>query len=228
MTKSRGIHAPHKRWTRRQLAVLRREYPNRPCAEVARLVNHTVSSTYQRARLLGIGKSAAYLASPASGRLRPGDTRGLSGRFQPGQKSWNKGTHFEAGGRSKLTRFKKGQRPHTWRPVGTERVTDDGTLQRKVADTGYPPRDWKAVHALVWEAAKGPIPRGHIVIFKPGRRTTEPDKITLDVLELVSRQELMLRNSYHTRYPKEIGRLIQLRGALMRQINKREQDAKQD
>lgn len=175
-----------------------------------------------------MSKSAAFLASAASGRLTPNDSRGLSGRFQPGQKTWNKGAHFVAGGRSNLTRFKKGGRPHTWRPLGTERITDDGTLQRKVSDTGYPPRDWKAVHALVWEAANGPIPRGHIVIFKAGRRTTEPDKITLEALELVSRPELMRRNSYHNRYPKEIGLAIQLRGTLMRLINKRERDAKQD
>lgn len=38
----------------------------------------------------------------------------------------------------------------------------------------------------------------------------------------------MRRNSYHTRYPKEIGLVIQLKGALQRQINKRERDAKQD
>jgi hypothetical protein len=45
--------------------------------------------------------------------------------------------------------------------------------------------------------------------------------ITLGRLELISRAENMRRNSYHTRYPKEVAQLIQLRGALNRQINKR-------
>jgi len=222
MTKSRGILERH-RWTKRQLATLRREYPRRSCAEVARLVGHSVTSTYQKARLQGLRKSAAFLASAASGRLRPGDTRGLSGRFRRGLAPWNKGKHWVAGGRSPLTRFKKGNRPHTWRPIGTERVNADGILQRKVTDTGYPPADWKAVHALIWEEANGPVPPGHVVVFKG-----KDKRIALENLELVSRQELMRRNSYHTRYPKEIALAIQLRGALMRQINKRERDAKQD
>lgn len=223
MTKSRGILI-RTRWTRAQLARLRREYPRRRTAEVAPMVGHSLTSTYQKARLEGLRKSAAFLASAASGRLRPGDTRGLSGRFRKAQTPWNKGKHWVAGGRSKLTRFKKGNRPHTWRPIGTERVNADGILQRKVTDSGYPPRDWRAVHAVMWEEAHGSIPPGHVVVFKDGNQK----RIVLENLELVTRQELMRRNSYHTRYPKEIGLAIQLRGALMRQINRRERDAKQD
>jgi len=76
----------------------------------------------------------------------------------------------------------------------------------------------------MWEAQNGPVPRGHIVVFKDGNR----ENLVLDNFELVTRQELMRRNSYHTRYPREIGLVIQLKGALQRQINKRERDAKQD
>lgn len=211
-------------WMKRQLAILRREYPRRSCAEVARMVEHSVSSTYQYAIRGKIRKTAAFLASAASGRLRSGDARGLSGRFRSGLTPWNKGTHWKAGGKSPLTRFKKGNRPHTWRSIGTERVNHDGVRQRKVSDTGYPPRDWKAVHALLWEAENGPIPAGHVVVFRDGNQ----ERIALENLELVTRQELMRRNSYHTRYPKEVGLAIQLRGVLMRQINQRERDAKQD
>jgi hypothetical protein len=212
-------------WTARQLEILRREYPTRTAAAVARKVRHSVSSVYQTAIRLGIRKSVAFLASPASGRLCKGDTRGVSGRFGPGHETWNKGRKgWKAGGRSAQTRFRPGNRPHTWQPMGTTRVTDDGILQRKVSDTGYMPADWKAVHALNWEETNGPIPRGHVVVFKDGNR----QNLELANLELVTRGELMRRNSYHTRYPKEIARLIQLKGALQRQINKREQHAKQD
>jgi hypothetical protein len=131
-----------------------------------------------------------------------------------------KGLHI--GGEA--TQFKPGNKPHTWRPVGSERVTDDGIRQRKVTDTGCTPRDWKAIHVLMWEAENGPVPRGHIVVFKDRNR----ERLALENFELVTRQELMRRNSYHTRYPKEIARLIQLKGALQRQINKRERSAKQD
>ncbi len=46
----------------------------------------------------------------------------------------------------------------------------------------------------------------------------------IENLELVARSELMRRNSYHTRYPKEIGRAIHLRGALVRRINRLERE----
>jgi len=222
VTKSRGINSPRVPWTTGQLAILRREYPHKPTAEVARLVGHTLSSTYQTAQRLGILKSEAYLASPASGRLD--GVRGSSHRFTKGNTAWNKGTHWKAGGRSPETRFKPGQRPHTWRPIGSERVTDDGIRQRKITDTGYPPKDWKSIHVMMWETENGPVPPGHIVIFKDGNR----ENLVLDNFELVTRQELMRRNSYHTRYPKEIGLVIQLKGALQRQINKRERHEKQD
>jgi hypothetical protein len=79
------------------------------------------------------------------------------------------------------------------------------------------------VHLLVWEAANGPVPPGHAITFLPGRRTTDASLITLDALQLVSRAELMRRNSHHTNYPKEVSQLIQLKGALNRKINRRNQ-----
>lgn len=138
-----------------------------------------------------------------------------------GVTSWNKGRkgiNYEG---CKATQFKTGQLPHTWRPIGTLRINADGYLDRKVSDTGYAPRDWAGVHRLVWSEAHGPIPAGHVVVFKPGRRTTELGKITLDALELITRRELMLRNSIHTKYPPELVKLVQLTGAINRQINKR-------
>jgi hypothetical protein len=53
-------------------------------------------------------------------------------------------------------------------------------------------------------------------------RTTVLEDITADKVECISRSENMRRNSYH-RYGQEIARLVQLRGALTRQINKRSQ-----
>jgi hypothetical protein len=90
-------------------------------------------------------------------------------------------------------------------------------------------KNWVPVHRLVWIEHHGPIPAGHAVAFKPGQHTSVLEEITLDRLELVSRAELMRRNTYH-KYPKEIAQLIQLRGALQRQINKRERqlNEKQD
>lgn len=232
MTKSRGIAPPRKRWTHEQLQTLRREFPNRLTAEVARLVGHSYSSTSQKALSEGLHKSPEFLGSAASGRLRPGDTRGISGRFQKGQAPANKGLRRPGWGpgRMRETQFRSGtlngKAARLWVPIGSHRINSDGNLDRKVRDDGPPQKRWEGVHRLVWKDAHGSIPSGFAVTFKPGRHTTELEKITLDALELVSRQDLMRRNSYHTRYPKEIGRLIQLRGAVIRQINKRARDEK--
>lgn len=210
-------------WTRREAVFLKREYPNRQTKLIAADLDRSTGSVGQKALLMGLHKSAAFLSGNASGRLRNGTSTGSAHRFQKGHATWNKGMlGLDIGG--KATRFKKGDKPHTWRPIGSERVTFDGILQRKLTDTGSTPRDWKAVHVMVWEEANGPVPPGHVVVFKNGDRTDR----ALENLECVSRPELMRRNSYHTRYPKEIGLAIQLRGALMRQINQRERNAKQD
>jgi hypothetical protein len=225
MTKSRNIYTPRKPWTKSQLATLRREYPNRQTKLIAEKIGHSVSSTYQKALKLGLHKSAEYLASPASGRL---DGKiGSAHRFHKGQISWNRGMHWAAGGRSAETRFKPGQlngrARQLLKPLGTMRVNADGYLEQKITNEGSGGRRWKAVHRLVWEREHGPVPVGHVVVFKPGRRATNPEEITLDAVELVTREELMQRNTVH-RYPKQIAQLIQLKGAVQRQINKRDRE----
>lgn len=210
-------------WTKREIATVRRDYPNLPTAQIAATLDRPMSGVYRCAYALGLEKSAAFRASPLSGRLVKGCAeRGRATRFVKGQKSWNTGTKGIVTGGVE-TQFKKGNRPHTWKPLGSERLLD-GYLCRKMTDTGYSPRDWVPVHILMWREAFGAIPPKHTVCFKDKDRT----HIRLDNLELVSREELMRRNSYHTNYPREIAQLIQLRGAVQRQINRRERHEKQD
>ncbi len=73
------------------------------------------------------------------------------------------------------------------------------------------------MHIINWEAVNGPLPKGHALVFKDGNK----QNTAVENLELLSRAELMRRNSYHTNYPKEVAQLVQLRGAITRQINKR-------
>lgn len=229
MTKSRNILLPRRRWTDAEVAILHRDYPHQQTRLVAQSLGRDETNTYRKAYQLGLKKTAEYLASPAACRL---DGKiGSAHRFQKGQQSWNKGTHWTSGGRSPETRFKPGQLSGRARqllkPVGAVRVNADGYLDQKVTTEGRGGQRWKAAHRIVWERTNGPVPSGHVVVFKPGRRTTKLEEITLDAVELVSREELMRRNTLH-RYPKELARLIQLKGAVQRQINKRERDAKQD
>lgn len=209
-----------KKWTQAEEAAVSKFYPNTPTKVIAAAVGRSESAVYQLARRLGLKKSDAYFASEEAGRFD--GTRGEACRFPKGHEPWNKGTSFTAGGRSAETRFKKGcmsgAAQHNYVPIGSTRLSKDGYLERKTNDEHpVPARRWVAVHRLVWEAARGPIPPRYVVVFKPGMRTNVEDEITLDRLECISQADNMRRNTLH-RYPKEIARAIQLRGALNRRI----------
>ncbi len=205
-------------WTSAEDEDIRARFPNMRTRDLAKQLGRTYQATSQRARQLEVRKSPEFLASPDSGRLQRNDTRGAAFRFVKGQASWNKGTHYcPAGGIA--TRFKPGNRPQTWVPVGTETRDGDGYLKRKVRDDapkGQSRRNWVFVHRALWEEHHGPIPRGHAVVFRNGDITD----IRIENLELVTNQELMRRNTVHN-LPKPLAELVQLRGAIHRQINRR-------
>jgi hypothetical protein len=214
-----------KPWPKATLTAMRRRYPHEPTAAIAADLGMTVTACYQVARNLGLKKTQEYLNGPHACRLRREDNPGMGTRFQPGLAPHNKGVKgWQAGGRAHETQFKKGRpasEARNYVPIGSHRLSKDGYLERKTTDDPgiYPARRWVAVHRLVWIEAHGPVPPKHVVVFQPGRRTAELDEITLDRIECISMVENMRRNSYHNRYPKEIGLAIQARGALMRKIH---------
>lgn len=230
MTKSRGILPPRRQWTIDDLRVLRDRFPHERTADIARDLGRSYTQTAQRATKLGLAKTEAFLASELSGRGQRGKQHAgmRATQFKPGIVPANKGLRRPgfAPGRMADTQFKKGcmagAAQHNYVPIGSERISKDGYLERKVTDDHpVPARRWIGVHRLVWECVHGPVPPGHAVAFLPGKRTTDASLITADALELVSRVELMRRNSYHTNYPKEVAQLIQLKGALTAKINRR-------
>lgn len=230
MTKSRNINRPRQPWTEVDLELLRRNFADSRTQDLATAMGRSYSTVAQMATRLGLRKSEAYLASADACRLRRGDNTGAATRFKPGQPAWNKGTKGVVGVQEgcRATQFKKGRAPEeasNYRPIGSLRVTRDGILERKVTDDPsiVPARRWVAVARLVWEATNGQIPTGHLVRFKRGMATTEADEITADRLECVSRAEHMKTHTYH-QYGPEIASVVQLRGAISRQINKRAKD----
>lgn len=219
-------------WTDIELAVLREHYPDSQTSDIAAALGRPVYSVYGKAFGMGLRKSAEYLAGPESGRLD--GVRGAASRFVKGQASWNKGTKGVAGQHQncRANQFKKGDRRgaanRNYVPIGSERVSKDGYLERKVTDDPdiIPARRWVGVHRLVWEAANGPIPPGHVVAFLPGRRTADAALITPDALELVSRAEMARRNHPRNTSP-ELAALVQLKGAITRQVNRIAREAKE-
>ncbi len=209
-------------WTDAEKAALRRDYPNTPTKTLAARYGCSATAVYGMADVLGLHKSEDYLSSRASGRCRKGGAVGAAHRFMPGHKPHNTGVKgWDAGGNSSKTRFKPGHRggraAERYQPVGAERVTKDGYLQRKVNDDWPLHLRWKAAHQLVWEEHNGPIPKGHIVVFSNGNnRDTR-----IDNLRLISRAENMRRNSIQ-RFPKELKSIIRLAGKLRRKIDEKQ------
>ncbi|SPR97393.1 conserved hypothetical protein [Cupriavidus taiwanensis] len=219
-------------WTDVEIAVLRDFYPDSKTEDIAAALKRPTHAVYNKALAMGLRKSEAYLASPDAGRLD--GKRGAGSRFVAGQPSWNKGIKGSSGLHPNTVRchFRKGERRgaanSNYVPIGSERITKEGYLERKVTDDPsiVPARRWVGVHRLVWEAAHGPIPPGHAVAFLPGRRTTDAALITEDALELVSRGELARRNHPRARSP-ELASLVQLKGAITRQVNRIAREAKE-
>ena len=118
---------------------------------------------------------------------------GFTGCFQKGHIPFNKGKSqkdymsAESIEKTKKTRFKKGQSPINCRPVGSERITNDGYIEIKIAE----PNVWKFKHLVVWEKENGPIPKGHALVFADGDKTN----ISLDNLLLVTRHQLLIMNN---------------------------------
>ena len=189
-----------RRWYAPSIRKLRRLFPILTAAQLAKALNRTVPAIDNMTHKLGLRKSQAFLRRH---------------RFPKGLTPWNKGRRGYMG--ANATSFRKGQMLFNHRPIGSERVTKDGYLERKVRE----PKKWRAVHVLLWESVHGKVKRGSIVVFKAGISKERRLRPVIADLECITREENMRRNTYH-RYPKEIARLIQLRGALQRQINKRE------
>ena len=148
----------------------------------------------------------------------------MRAQFKKGITPWNKGTSYNAGGRSLDTRFRAGNLPHTWRPVGSYRITGakdaPKLLEQKVSEAAGPARlRWVPVSRLVWEAAHGPVPEGKFIVFKPGMKTLVAEEITLDRLHCVDRAEHLRRNLPGRTNP-DLARLYQLKGAISRQVNR--------
>lgn len=213
-------------WTEAELATVRDRFPHIRTKDLAAQLGRDYGSVCAQAYRMGLQKTEAfYTDAGLSGRLV--GQRGATSRFQKGLVPWNKGMKLPSGSQhanTRATQFKPGAVPHTWQPVGSYRIVPDGVLEQKMSEAKGPNHvRWKPVHRLVWEAAHGPVPAGHIVVFKPGMKTTVLEDITLDRLECITLRENMQRNSVHAKYPPELFRLVQLRGQLKRAIREREE-----
>lgn len=114
---------------------------------------------------------------------RKGWLTGRTGCFTKGQVPHNKGKPCApgTGGRhpnARKTQFKKGERTGIakkhYKPIGYERITEDGYRERKVNDGPVFKDRWQLVQRIEWEAANGPIPDGYAL------KCLDGDKLNCD------------------------------------------------
>ena len=127
---------------------------------------------------------------------------GLTGHYAKGQTPWNRGKKGYMG--ANITSFKKGNIPHTQKPLYSERVNRDGYMEISIPErnpwTGAATR-FKHKHVYLWEQEHGPLPKGHAVIF----RDCNNRNFELDNLLLVTRTELLHLNLHkYSEQPDEI------------------------
>ena len=188
-----------KKWTDREVALLRELYP-RPdlfAKDIAARLGRKLPQVYCKAKALGLS--------------RPPEIAVLCGKQMAAPPNKGKKLSPEQYARCAPTMFKKGNRPATQVPVGTEVVTTDGYVKVKVAD----PNKWRLKHHMIWEEHNGPIPKGYNIQFKD----RNPLNVAIDNLYIISRaDQLKNENSLVARYPEDLQAVIRLRGAVKRSI----------
>lgn len=224
MTRRRNLRPPRRFWTRKDLAFLRKFYPNHKTADVAAILERPLAGIYSMATKLGLKKSAVFLASEASGRANILSAAGVAHGFPKGHVPANKGLRRPgyAPGRIRETQFKKGQFPvnrdSDYYVLGALRVNSDGYIDMRVS---FSPgaHGWRTLHRILWVDAHGPIPAGHIITFK----NSDKLDVCLENLELITLADNMRRNSIHN-LPTPLKETIMQLGRLKTRIRHEEQD----
>lgn len=171
--------AVHK-WSEEEIEFIREIYPYYENKEISKMVKDK----------FGFEVSAGNLQNVRSKYKIPKKVIPNSGCYRKGDVSWNKGKGMSDEVREKVkgTWFKKGQKAHNHRPIGSTRITVDGYTEIKIAE----PNKWALYHRHLYEVEHGvKLKKNEAVIFADG------DKSNFDINNLVkvSRANLLYLNN---------------------------------
>ena len=197
------------KWTNEQEQLLSKLYPDTKTKELCKIFDCKAHNIYNKANKMGLRKSNSYLYAEVY-TITPN----VESQFKKNHTPWNKGMKgLQMGGVE--TQFKKGSKPHNWKPDGSTRVDKDGFTMIKVNGK------YVLYHRHLWIQENGKVPEGYVVAFKDGDKSN----ITLDNLELITKQENMARNTVH-RLPEEIKEVIHLKKTITRITNGKRQNSR--
>lgn len=203
-----------KQWTDFEKRQLEQLYPDNYTAEIAKGMGRSVTSVYGMANIMGLAKSQAFIQKELQrqgNRLREA---GKATQIKKGNIPVNKGKPVpkEVIAKLKPTMFKKGGTPHNTKHDGYERVNVYGYVEVRLSQGKFVHK-----HRHVWEQANGPIPEGHVLVFKDGNKLN----VCIENLELITRKQNMQRNTI-ARYPTELKQTIKLLKKLKRKIDEKQ------
>lgn len=191
----RGVKKP---WTDAEDDYLRKHYPDGSIDMICDALGRSKYSVAKRVDIIGVRRSAAYMAALHAKNGRFLTKAGVKNRFKKGGVSALKGKRLEdimspeALENSKKTRFKKGQTPHNYKPIGYERVTVDGYVEVKVRDDAHDSKNnFELKQRIIWAEHNGPVPPGHVVEFIDGNRYN----FSVQNLRLITREQNLLANT---------------------------------
>lgn len=179
-----------------ELAYLTKHYADTPTQEIADLFGRKKERVLGKANQMGLRKSEAFLRSEASGRMMFGSKLGESTRFTKQCPGWNKGLKMKdylpeaTIEKIRKSQFKKGNIPHNRKPIGTERITEDGYVEVKVGAFEDHKENYQLKHRVVWENANGKVPEGYSICFEDGNKTN----CDLANLKLLHRSAVLREN----------------------------------
>lgn len=201
-----------KTWSKADIRYLIEHYETMKNLQIAINLGKSRHSVEQKAFVLGLKKPREFFAE-----ISRTSENCVACQFKKGNVPHNKGVKGYVTNdekkieRMKATQFKKGHKPENWRPTGSERVNNDGYIEVKTRE----PNVWELKHRVVWLEHKGEIPKGVNIQFRDGNKRN----FDIDNLYAIDRKNQMKQNSYRN-YGEEYARLVQLQGAVKRQINK--------
>lgn len=177
-------------------------YPNKTVPEMSKLLGRSESAVSARAFKLRLKKTAAFKTE-----------KGRYGRSLQGPNP-NKGNRNFRIPNGERTQFKKGQ-------VSVNTLYDGAIVTRVYHKNKRKYRwirlnsKWQMLHVVRWTEQNGPVPEGHIIVFKNGDTlNTDPSN-----LECITLAENMKRHSIQ-RFPEELKELIILQTRIKRKLKK--------
>lgn len=165
-------------WTPELVEFVKQNNQGKTAKELAELINQTFSMNLTADQIKAV-------------RARLKIKSGLTGYFEKGHVSHNKGKKGLRIPGSEKGWFQKGHQPWNYAKVGDEAWTTDGYLKVKIAE----PNKWRHKHVLEWEKHNGKVPEGFMLTFRNGNHAD----CSLENLTLISKAENSIMNNQHLR-----------------------------